>query len=158
MWYCDSSGDKEDSDDGHKGRTLWYHRCLPSSHSSKTTCWRSNRSSDEEGDNEDDADGRKDDVGDVEADSHHSLLSPRCQGLLGLAKSIIIPDISTIIIKMTVTTIVTSQLTEVKCVAGSSKTNLAIPSSPFSALSLRQSLVMMITLILILMMMMMMLM
>lgn len=92
-------------------------RCLPSWPSSKTTRRRSHRSGDEEGDDEDDADGRKDDVGDVEADSHHSLLSPRCQGLLGLAKSIIIPDISTIIIKMTVTTIViiTTDRSQVCC-------------------------------------------
>ena len=175
MWYCDSSGDKEDSDDGHKGRTLWYQRCLPSWHSSKTTCWRSNRSSDEEGDNEDDADGREDDVGNVEADSHHSLLSSCRQGFLGLgnvkcqvllgveyvviAISIIfaIPDIivemyfhEMMITSMAKIIIKITKLTEVRCAAGSSKTNLAIPSSPFSALSLRQSLLMIVSMILIL--------
>ena len=81
---------------------LWQRsRCLPSWPSSKTTRRRSHRSGDEEGDDEDDADGRKDDVGDVEADSHHSLLSPRCQGLLGLANIVIVMNIRTIIIKMT---------------------------------------------------------
>ena len=54
-----------------------------------------------------------------------------------------ITSMAKIIIKIT-------KLTEVRCAAGSSKANLAIPSSPFSALSLRQSLLMIVSMILIL--------